>query len=504
MTASAGSMYERAAAAVRDSRLGEAVRRTTDSLRTGRRRAVRNMDDFEALREHARRIRAHTVDHLDYYLAQLAGRVREAGGHVFFARTARDAIDYVLEVAQRHRVRTVVKSKSMISEELELNAYLAKRGIRAVETDLGEYIVQLGGDRPAHLITPALHKSRAEIVRLFEQEAGHPLSPDTQSLTAFARARLRQEFLRADMGITGCNFAVAETGSICLVTNEGNGRMVTSLPRVQVTLMGMERIVPTLDDLDVMLELLARSATGQKLTVYTNLITGPRRPGETDGPEELHLVIVDNGRSHLLGSEFQEALHCIRCGACQNVCPVYRHIGGHAYGWVYGGPIGAVITPLLRGVPEWGQLAEASSLCAACTEVCPVKIPLHDMLIGLRHRVREQGRAPLLYRALFRLWANAVADSRRFGLALRLWRILQRPFVRDNYWRWAPPPLSRWLAERDLPAVAPRSFREWWQTREAGSPDSPSSNRPVRSSHATGTQHPGAGCKSPHGGEMHE
>nr|MBO2478197.1 iron-sulfur cluster-binding protein [Bacillota bacterium] len=478
------TIYQRAAAAVRNTRLGEAVRRTTDRFRFARRRAVAALDDFEALREHARRIRAHTIDHLDYYLAQLAQRVQAAGGHVFFARTAEDAVNYVLEVARRHQVRTVIKSKSMISEEIELNHHLEANGIRAVETDLGEYIVQLGREKPSHLIAPALHKSRDEIAQLFSSVAGRPLSTDTPTLNAFARAQLRHEFLQADMGITGCNFAVAETGAICLVTNEGNGRMVTSLPRVQVTLMGMERIVPTMDDLDVMLELLPRSATGQKLSVYTTIITGPRRPGETDGPEELHLVIVDNGRSNMLGTEFQEALHCIRCSACQNVCPVYRHIGGHAYGWVYGGPIGAVITPLLKDLRDWGELANASSLCGACTEVCPVKIPLHDLLIGLRKETNAHRPAPWGERVLFRLWAAVASGPGRWQAALRLARLVQRPFLQDGRWRWAPPPLSHWLTDRELPAVARQSFREWWQARS----DRPTSGHgvPTPSSHGAG------------------
>ena len=480
------NVYQRAAQALRNTRLGEAVRRTTDKFRFARHRAVAGLDDFEALREHARSIRAHTISHLDYYLAQLAGHVEAAGGHVFFAQTAEDAVEYVLEVARRHNVRTVVKSKSMISEEVELNPRLAASGIEAIETDLGEYIVQLGNDRPSHLIAPSLHKSREEVAELFSQLAGEKLSADTPTLTRFARAKLREAFLEADMGITGCNFAVAETGTICLVTNEGNGRMVTSLPRVQVTLMGMERLVPTLEDLDIMLQLLPRSATGQKLSVYTSLITGPRRAGEADGPEELHLVIVDNGRSKLLGTPYQEALHCIRCSACQNVCPVYRHIGGHAYGWVYGGPIGAVITPLLRDVADWGELAQASSLCGACAEVCPVKIPLHDMLIGLRKDTQAVRAASWEERLLFRLWTKVMASPKGFRRALAAARMLQAPLVRAGRWRWAPPPLSQWIAERELPAVASRSFRDWWRERAASSTGTKAAGvRPAAKGHTT-------------------
>lgn len=464
----ANSVYVRTRTALQSETLKTAVRTTTDKLRIGRNNAVAKIGDFDALRHYAERVRRHTIDHLDHYLQKLAARIRAAGGNVFFAATDKDAVNYVLQLAQREQVRRVVKSKSMVSEEIELNSHLAKHDIETIETDLGEYIVQLGEDTPSHLITPALHKSRSEITELFSGVAGRPLSPDTASLTAFARETIRAHFLNADMGITGCNFAVAETGTVALVTNEGNGRMVTSLPRIQVTLMGMERIVPTMADLDLMLELLARSATGQKVTTYTSLVTGPRRTDEPDGPEQLHVVIVDNGRSNLLGGGYQDALHCIRCGACQNVCPVYRHIGGHAYGWVYAGPIGAVITPLLQGMEQWGELAEASSLCAACTEVCPVNIPLHDMLINLRRDNNALGYTPRSHRAMFRMWRSAFAKPRRFRLTLQAARLLQKPFAREQRLRWGPPPISSWLKERDLPAIAPQSFREWWQS-EGGS-----------------------------------
>jgi len=462
------TMVQRVQRALQDAALGRAVWRTTDGMRSNRRRAVDAVDDWEAKRERARQIRAHTIAHLDYYLAQLAQRVRALGGHVYFAETAGDAVQYVLEVARRHRVRTVVKSKSMVSEEIELNAHLAAHGITAVETDLGEYIVQLAGERPSHLIAPAMHKDRQQIAALFSQVAGEPLPTDAATLNGFARRTLRRTFLEADMGITGCNFAVAETGTLVLVTNEGNGRMVTTLPRVQVTLMGMERVVPTLDDLDALLDVLARSATGQKMSSYTTLTHGPRRPGEPDGPEELHLVIVDNGRSQMLGTEFQEALHCIRCSACQNVCPVFQHVGGHAYGWVYGGPIGAVITPLLRDIRQWGELADASSLCGACTAVCPVKIPLHDLLIGLRRESERHGQAPRRFRQAFGVWRRLMSDARRWERGLKLLQIMQRPFVHGGRLRWAPPPIDQWLAHRELPALAPQSFRQWWRAERGG------------------------------------
>lgn len=460
-----GDLKARARVALGDSFLRRAVPVSQDKMRFKRDEMVQEYgpEAFEELREHARRIRRHVIEHLDYYLEQLAQRVEENGGHVFFASTAQEATEYVVQVARRNQVKTVIKSKSMVSEELELNEALLREGIRPVETDLGEYIVQLAGHTPSHLVGPALHMSREEIAQLFSQEAGRELPADSTVLTAFAREQLRQDFLGADMGITGCNFAVAENGAIALVTNEGNGRMVTSLPPVQVTLMGMERLVPTMADLDVMLDLLTRSATGQKATVYNTITLGTRDPEEPDGPREFHLVIVDNGRSDLIGDDFQDALNCIRCGACLNVCPVYRQIGGHAYGWVYSGPIGAVLTPLYKGFEEFGELPQASSLCGACTEACPVKIPLHDFLIGLRSENLTRRGAPLWERVTFRLWAAIMADAGRYRWAQRLGRLLQGPWVRSGRISHAPGPLAQWTKARDLPPIARRTFRERWQ-----------------------------------------
>ncbi|HEX6971872.1 MAG TPA: LutB/LldF family L-lactate oxidation iron-sulfur protein [Limnochordia bacterium] len=457
-----GGIRGRARAALKDPFLRQATQATTDRFREGKARAFAGREDYEALRERARQIRAHTIDHLDHYLAQFAEQLRARGAEVYFAPDGAAATAHVSELLRRRGARVVVKSKSMISEELHLNRALEREGIEAIETDLGEFIVQLADDTPSHIIAPALHKRRDEVAQLFNGLAGEPLSSDTPSLTRFARERLRREFLRADVGLTGCNFGVAETGTICLVTNEGNGRMVTALPRIQVVLMGMERLVPTWDDLDVMLELLPRSATGQKLTTYVSLITGPRRSGELDGPEELHVVIVDNGRSHLLGGEFQEALHCIRCGACLNVCPVYRQIGGHAYGWVYPGPIGAVLTPLMRGIENHGDVAEATSLCGACDEACPVKIPLHDLLIGIRREARRL-RPSRGERWAFGLWQIVMTRPALYRAALRIARLLQRPFLRDGRMVRAPYPLSEWTNGRDLPPIAKRTFRDRWR-----------------------------------------
>lgn len=457
-------LKDRIEAALADPLLRRALPVAQDNMRFKRDDAVAAMgaDAFEALRERGQAIRRHTIQHLQHYLDRLTERVKAQGGHVFFARTAEEAVDYVVRVAEARGVRTVIKSKSMVSEELELNAALEGRGVRPVETDLGEYIVQLAGHTPSHIIAPAQHLSREEIAAFFSREAGRELPAETKVLADYAREQLRREFLRADMGITGCNFAVAETGAVILVTNEGNGRMVTSLPPVQVTLMGMERVVPTMEDAHVLLDLLTRSATGQKASVYTTVTRGIRGPGEPDGPEEFHLVIVDNGRSALLGGKYEDALHCIRCGACMNVCPVYRHIGGHGYGWIYPGPIGAVLTPLYRGFEAFGDLPLASSLCGACTETCPVKIPLHDYLIELRTDQQERGGAPLGERLAFRAWAAVMARPSLYRLAQRVGRRLFGMAARTGR-PWGPGPMRAWTGSREFPPVASATFRERWE-----------------------------------------
>lgn len=469
---SIGTFKERARRALGNDALKRAVMFSTTRLRDGRYHAAAQVE-WEALRTKGQAIRKRCVANLPANLDRFVAKVRAAGGYVHMAADADQATRIVRDLAKARGVQRVVKSKSMISEEIHLNQHLEADGIEVVETDLGEYIVQLAGEIPSHIITPALHKSRREVAELLSRQAGEPLDDDTITLTAFARRRLREEFLRADMGITGCNFGVAESGSVCIVTNEGNGRMVTTLPRIQVTLMGMERLVETFEDLDVMLDLLPRAATGQKLTSYVNIMTGPRRDDELDGPEELHVVILDNGRSQLLGTEFEEALHCIRCGACFNVCPVYRQVGGHAYGSTYAGPIGAVITPLLKGVERWGELAHASSLCGACYDACPVKIPLHDLLIQIRRLEAEgvvKAKGKGAERLAFRGWRIVMESPRLYRLLLRLGRLAQRPVVRQGRIRWAPPPLGGWLAGRDLPALPTKSFRERWAELEAEKP----------------------------------
>jgi L-lactate dehydrogenase complex protein LldF len=449
----------RTRAALAQPLLRQNLRRATDRFMQVRAAAFAQLADAEALRATARALRARTLARLPELLEQFADRLLARGAHVHWASDAASARRYIGQVAARHGVRKVVKSKSMASEEIGLNRYLEGLGVQVVETDLGEWIIQLADETPSHILAPAIHKDRRQIAALFGQVAGSPLPEEPARLTAFARARLREEFLSADMGISGVNFGVAASGSLVLVTNEGNGRLVTSLPRVHVAVMGMERLVADLAELDVLLALLARSATGQPLSCYTSIISGPRRAEEADGPEELHVVILDNGRSALLGSEFQEALHCIRCGACLNVCPVYRQIGGHAYGWVYSGPIGAVLTPLLLPASAAAQeLPRASSLCGACWQACPVGIPLQDLLLALRRRRPPEGAAE---RLVWRAWARLWASPRLYRWSLRALHALA-PLARlPGVGRL--PLVSRWAAGRALPSLPSRGFRDWWR-----------------------------------------
>jgi L-lactate dehydrogenase complex protein LldF len=413
---------------------------------------VAELDNFEAIRDAGAAIRERTLDHLDLYLAEFERNATARGAVVHWAETVTDANRLVCEIAAKYGVRKVVKSKSMVSEECALNDALEAAGVEVVETDLGEYILQLAKEPPSHIVAPVVHKSKDEISDLFAAKHRQPRKTGIAELTREAREILRPHFLSADMGISGANFIVAETGSTLIVTNEGNGRMVTSVPKTHVAVMGMERIVETWEQLDLMLSLLVRGATGQALSTYVTAVTGPRRESEVDGPDEFHLVILDNGRSDLLGTEYQEMLHCIRCGACLNVCPVYRQIGGHAYGWVYSGPMGAVLTPLLHKAEEAGELAGASTLCGACWQACPVKIPLQDMLLALRRdkahhagpveKAAWQGWAaawsrPSTYRASTRL-ASTVSRMLPEWMAPKGWtsgRELPRPRRRDNFRR---------------------------------------------------------------------
>src|SRR3989475_6595522 len=360
-----------------------------------------------------------------------------------------------------------VKSKSMATEEIHLNDALEAIGVTPVETDLGEYIIQLAHERPSHIIAPAIHKTKGQVAELFSRELHRPgLAADPEVLTKIAREELREKFLQADLGITGANFAVAETGTVVLVTNEGNGRMTTSLPRVHVAVMGVEKVIPSMTDLAVFLAILAKTATGQKLSVYTTLVQGPRRPGELEGPDELHLILMDNGRTRQIAGTLREALYCLRCGACLNVCPVYRQIGGHAYGYTYPGPIGILLTAMLKGNAAVKDLAHASSLCGACKDVCPVRIDIPRMLVELREHLDREKIAPWGERMLFGLARRAMASPGLFDAGVRLGRMAQRPFVRDGKLRTLPLFFGKWTRTRDLPPVAARTFSERWKEIE--------------------------------------
>src|ERR687896_974813 len=388
---------ERGREAVRDKELHDSVSLFTNKAVAARNAVLHSLPEAPELRERAYHIKQETMANLDRYLEQMVDAVEARGGHVFFARDGEDAVRYVGDLAREKGARVITKSKSMATEEIELNHRLeesyADLGLEIVETDLGEWIAQLAGDTPSHIVGPIVHMNIERITEILSGVSEEDLPPDVESLAAFARKRLREKFLNADIGITGANFGVAETGTICTVTNEGNARLVTSVPPVHVVVMGIEKVIPKFEDLSTFVQLLARSGTGQKITVYTNFITGPRGEGELDGAEEFHLILMDNGRSKLLGTEYEEALYCIRCGSCLNVCPVYRQTGGHAYGSTYSGPIGAVITPLLKGGEETKDLPHPSPPCGACTDACPVGIPLHDLLLKLRNRQVEEGMA---------------------------------------------------------------------------------------------------------------
>ncbi|MBD0358733.1 MAG: iron-sulfur cluster-binding protein, partial [Rubrobacter sp.] len=452
---------------LRDRGLHDAVEHFTKKSVAGRNAVLDALPEAPELRERAYRIKQETMANLDRYLEQMADAVEERGGKVFFAREGEDVVRYVADLARRRYAKVITKSKSMATEEIELNRRLeedyADLGLEIVETDLGEWIAQLADDHPSHIVGPILHMNREQVADVLSGVAGERLPPNVEDLARFARKRLREKFLTADIGMTGANFGVAETGTVVTVTNEGNARLVTSVPPVHVVLMGIEKLIPRFTDLSVFVQLLARSSTGQKITVYTNFITGPRGEGELDGAEEMHLILLDNGRSELLGTEFEEALYCIRCGACLNVCPVYRQTGGHAYGSTYSGPIGAVITPLLKGDEEARDLPHASSLCGACSEACPVGIPLHDLLLKLRNRQVEEGLASRPQRAAFKVFESTMRRPALYKISGKAGRAAQKPLLRDGSVRPVPGPISGWTGSRDLPPLAKKSFRELWK-----------------------------------------
>jgi L-lactate dehydrogenase complex protein LldF len=456
------------AATIANPRLAEAYRSSTLRLFTHRLNSIPGVPGFERLRDAGREVKRHTIENLDYYLAQFAASVERNGGKMHWASTADEVCRIVVDIVKQAGAREVVKAKTMVGEEVELNHALEAAGIRAIETDLGEFIIQLAGERPAHIVGPAMHKTRQDVSELFVEHLKAERTVVPEELTAIARRALREMFQKAGVGVSGANFAVAETGTVVTIENEGNIRMCTTLPRVHIALIGIEKLIPRLADLGIFLRLLGRSGTGQNLTVYTSLLTGPRREGE-DGPQEMHVVMVDNGRTKSLADpKMREMLYCIRCGACLNTCPVYRKIGGHAYGWVYSGPIGALVTPEFLGIGQAGELPFASSLCGACREVCPVKINIPDLLLHLRSKAQEhapkRSESLLPERLMFRLWAWGMRHPFLYTMGSRLARWGQVLLARQGWIRKIPMyPASQWTKGRDFPALAPQTFRSRWK-----------------------------------------
>ena len=453
---------ENARAAMADKQLAEALTRLGQGFPVRRQDAIDRLPEFEALRDAARDIKNHTLAHLDLYLAEYERRVKEAGGHVHWCRTAEDARAKILEICRAANAKTVTKSKSMIGEEIAINDYLEANGVEPVETDLGEYIIQLRKEPPSHIIAPAVHLNKGQVEDTF-RKAHRNLDParnldDPKSLLEEARNELREKFLTADVGLTGANFLIAETGTNVLVTNEGNADLTYSLPRVHVVIASIEKVIPTLEDTATVLRVLARSGTGQDITVYTTFCTGPKRPADLDGPDEYHVVLLDNGRTDLVGTEFQDMLRCIRCGSCLNHCPVYGAIGGHAYGWVYSGPMGAVLIPGLIGIHEAGHLPNASTLCGKCETVCPMRIPLPRMLRAWREKqFARQSHARPAHLAL-KAWAWLARHP-------ALYRAVTAPAVTvlallgGRKGRFRRMPLAGgWTGPRDLPAPQGDSF----------------------------------------------
>ena len=454
--------------AIRNQSLKKALVNVTNQFRARRSKASSEVEDWESLRSEVREIKKETITNLDKYLLTLEENVQRAGGKVHWAKDSEEASQLIINIAKQGNVRSVVKSKSMATEEIELNDSFQEAGINVVETDLGEYIIQLAGEHPSHIIAPAIHKTKDDISRLFSEKFGIPYYDKPEDLTKFAREKLRSEFLNADMGVSGANFAVAETGTIVIVENEGNARLATTVPRIHVALVGIEKLIPRFEDLSLFLTVLARSATGQKSSTYVSFISGPKRRTDLDGPEEFHLVLLDNGRSGILASdETRESLYCIRCGACLNNCPVYRQVGGHAYGWAYSGPIGAIINPQLMGIEKAHELPFASSLCGACHDVCPVKIDFPKVLLELRKKVVEsKARAggAFFEKLGIKIWRFTLQNERIYRLAIRISYYLQQPWKGSNgNLNSLPYPFSRWTEQRDFPSIAKKSFRERWK-----------------------------------------
>lgn len=450
--------------AVRDPELQAALTLGTNNAYQNRLKAIfaDGVVHGETMRQQAAAAKRRAIRSLPDLLEKAEANMIANGIQVLWAKDAAEVRRLVLDIAQKHNVKHIAKSKSMVSEEVALNDILVEHGIEAVETDLGEFIVQISGETPSHIVMPVMHKTKEAVRDLFMRVLGMPYTDDASAMTAFARKHLRQVFLRAEMGISGGNFIIAETGTLCLVTNEGNGRMVTALPRVHVGVVGIEKVVETVEDYVTLTQILPRSGTGQLMTVYTQMINGPRRPEDADGPDHVYVILVDNGRTNLYASRYAEALTCIRCGACANACPVYRSVGGHAYGYVYSGPIGAVVTPLLVGMENAKPLPQASSLCGICKQVCPVDIDIPRMLLELRHDQVQRGESDKSWGLRMKIWAIGMRSPRLFAFGGAVARFGRNRLLKQKF----PPPLNQWTKYRDFPQFAEKSFHQLWAERQ--------------------------------------
>jgi L-lactate dehydrogenase complex protein LldF len=463
MKSLAQGFKEQAREITRDLRHRETIQTALRKYEGVRDKTKAAFQDWEAARQAASAIKWEGINQLDKYLVEFAEKIEARGTKVHWASNGQQARDIILGIIQEKKARSIIKSKAMTSEEIHLNEVLEKAGFEVVESDLGEFIVQLRKEAPYHIVFPAMHLTRGDISELFARELGSAPTQSPEELTMIARRVLRQKYLTADIGLTGANFAVAETGMVSITENEGNARLTAALPKVMITLLGIEKILPRLEDLALFLPMLATAGTGQPLTCYNSLYGGPRQAGETDGPEEYHVVLLDNRRTELLAdAEQRDALHCIRCGACLNVCPIFRNVGGHTYGTTYSGPIGSVITPHLRGLQDWKHLSFASSLCGACTEACPVKIDLHHHLLQNRRNASKQ--KPSLFEKLgFRLFAFIINRPGWYQLVKRAGRLVQKlhPWVRGT----RLDPAHGWTKTRELPPIARQTFKEFWRSR---------------------------------------
>ncbi len=454
-----------ASAKLNDAVLQTALKKSKGKFVDGRAKGVAEIDNWEDLRTHAAALRNRVIDNLDAYLIEFERNAIRRGAVVHWAETAEEANAIVLEIARKNAVKTITKSKSMVTEEIALNDALIGAGIRVLETDLGEYILQLADEPPSHIVAPAVHKSKEQVAELFMNAHHKPRLTDIPAMTREAREELRSHFLGADMGISGANFVIAETGTTLTVTNEGNADLVTTIPRIHCVVTGIEKVIPTMDDFATLIRLLPRSAIGQSIANYLTLTTGVKAPGETDGPEQMHIVLVDAGRTKLVGSDMKDMLRCIRCGACMNHCPVYQNVGGHAYGWVYPGPMGSVLTPTYVGIENAGDLPNAATFCGECQVVCPVKIPLPDLMRKWRERQFDMKLRPFGERFAISVWSFFVARPALYAFASRIGARIAALMGGKEKLIHSLPGIDGWTQGRDMPAPAGKTFRELYAAK---------------------------------------